>query len=82
MSVHSSSNYDNNIVTCATIVETTVANRNGGFILCQVLPSDRYSHYLHNEYVAYTLVFTLRKDGTAHDDTSKHKKFTSMVVCK
>ena len=23
------------------------------FIFCQVLPSDRYSHYLHNEYVAF-----------------------------
>ena len=35
------------------IVETTVANRDGGFIFCPVLPSDRYSHYLHNEYVAF-----------------------------
>ena len=38
MSVHSSSNNDNSIITCATIVETTVANRDGGFIgLCQSL---------------------------------------------
>ena len=28
-----------------------IANRNGGFILCQVLPNDHYNHYLHNEYV-------------------------------
>ena len=33
------------------IVETTVANRDGGFTLCQVLPNDHYNHYLHNEYV-------------------------------
>ena len=27
-----------------------IANRDGGFILCQVLPNDHYNHYLHNEY--------------------------------
>lgn len=35
------------------IVETTVANRDGGFILCQVLPNVRYNHYQHNGYVAF-----------------------------
>ena len=35
------------------IVETTVANRDGGFILCQVLSNVRYNHYQHNGYVAF-----------------------------
>ena len=25
----------------------------GGFILCQVPPNDRYSHYQHNGYMAF-----------------------------
>ena len=37
------------------IVETTVANRDGGFTLGQVLPNDHYNHCLHNEYVAFLL---------------------------
>ena len=32
---------------------TTVAINNNGFILCQVPPSDHYSHYLHSRYVAF-----------------------------
>lgn len=35
------------------IVETTVANRDGGFILYQELPNNHYNHYLHSEYVAF-----------------------------
>ena len=34
-------------------VETTFAYRDGGFILCQVPPSDHYNHYPHNGYVAF-----------------------------
>ena len=34
-------------------IETTVANRDGGFILCQVPPNDHYNHYLHNGYMAF-----------------------------
>ncbi len=37
------------------IVETTVAFRDGGFILCQVPPSDHYSHYPHNGCVSFWL---------------------------
>ena len=37
------------------IVEATVAFRDGGFILCQVPPSDHYSHYPHNGCVAFWL---------------------------
>lgn len=33
------------------IVKTTVANRDGVFILYQALPNAHYNHYLHNEYV-------------------------------
>ena len=35
------------------IVETTVANGDGGFTLGQVLPNGHYNHYLHNVYVAF-----------------------------
>lgn len=35
------------------IVGTTVANRDGGFILCQVPPNDHYNHYPYNGYVAF-----------------------------
>ena len=35
------------------IVETTVANRDGSFILCQILSNDHYNHYRHSEYVAF-----------------------------
>ena len=36
-------------------VGTTAAMRDGGFILCQEPPSDRYSHYPHNGYLAFWL---------------------------
>ena len=39
-------------------VETTFANRDGGFILCHVPPSNHYSRYPHNEYVACLLYDT------------------------
>lgn len=55
-------------------VEATVANRDGGFILCHVPPNDHYNHYLHNGYVAFlqygacgaSLYETLSKNSTAH----------------
>ena len=37
------------------IVETTVANRDGGFILYQVPPNDHYNHYRHSVYVEFLL---------------------------
>ena len=37
------------------IVETIVANRNGGFTLGQVPPNDHYNHYRHSVYVAFLL---------------------------
>lgn len=36
-------------------VGATAAMRDGGFILCQVPPSDHYSHYPHNGYEAFWL---------------------------